>query len=73
MMQVIDFKYLYVAQLFSNPSGSAPILDFGRGEGRLSTKLSTALVDDRFGFSRSCELLPACHKFVAGASPFPTP
>jgi len=47
---MIDFEHFYIAQSFSNPSRSAPILGFGSDEGRLSTKLSTALVDDRSGF-----------------------
>jgi len=70
---MIDFKHLFVAQTFSNPSRRAPGLACGGAGGRLSTKLSTVRVDDCFDFRRSCELLPACHKFVVEASPDATP
>jgi len=73
MMQMIDLKHLFIAQTFSNPSRVAPGLGCGSVGGRLSTKLSTGMVDDRFGFRRSCELLPACHKFVVEASPDAAP
>jgi len=49
-MQVIDLKQFYFAQTFSSRFGDAPILGFDGGAARLSTKLSTVLVDDCCGF-----------------------
>ena len=49
------------------------MLGFGLGGAGLSTKLSTALVDDLSGFGRCGQLPPACHKSGAEASPGATP
>jgi len=49
-MQVIDLEHFYFAQTFSNPFGGVQILGFGARAVRLSTKLSTALVDECVGF-----------------------
>jgi len=68
-MQLFDFQQLFIAPSFSNSSRGAPMLNFRRVAGRLSTKLSTASVDDLECPRRSCELLPACHNFCVEADP----
>ncbi|MDQ2928559.1 MAG: hypothetical protein ABI330_19750 [Caldimonas sp.] len=44
--QVVDMEQLFSAQFFSNLIGVAPALTQRRSAARLSTKLSTAAVDD---------------------------
>ncbi|MGZ5205209.1 MAG: hypothetical protein ACXWIZ_09920, partial [Caldimonas sp.] len=45
-MQVLDKKHYFPAQKFSNPIDGAPLLSWAAGDRQLSTKLSTAAVDD---------------------------
>jgi hypothetical protein len=46
MKQAVDLKGLFVAQFFSNLIRVAPVLTQRPGAARLSTKLSTATVDE---------------------------